>query len=53
MNLLSMAGWRGAFEDAGLAVLEQTCLQYPLEAGQEPTWKQTQGSLLTVGQRPT
>lgn len=52
MNLLSMAGWRGAFEDAGLTVLEQACLQYPLEAGKEPGWKQSQGSLMTVGQRP-
>ncbi len=52
MNLLSMAGWRGAFEEAGLTVAEQTCLLYPLEAGEEPGWKHTQGSLLTVGERP-
>ncbi|MDJ0521765.1 MAG: methyltransferase domain-containing protein [Planctomycetota bacterium] len=51
MNLLSMAAWRGAFEEAGLTVIEQTCLQYPLEEGKEPGWKQTQGSLLTVGEK--
>lgn len=52
MSLLSMKGWRGAFEAAGLDVLEQQCVQYPLTPGEEPSWKQTQGSLLTVGQRP-
>lgn len=52
MTLLSMAGWRGAFEAAGLDVLEQQCLLRPLEVGEEPTWKHTQGSLLTLGGRP-
>ncbi len=52
MELLSMRGWYGAFEAAGLDVLEQQCVQYPLQQGEEPSWKQTQGSLLTVGRRP-
>lgn len=51
MTLLSMEGWRGAFEAAGLGVLEQQCIQYPLAPGEEPSWKHTQGSLLTLGQR--
>jgi len=52
MNLLGMAGWRAAFEASGLEVVEQTCLLLPQTAGQDPTWKHTQGSLLTVGARP-
>lgn len=51
MTLLSMSGWRGAFEAAGLDVLEQQCIQYPLAAGEEPSWKHAQGSLLTLGRR--
>jgi len=50
MTLLSMAGWRAAFEAAGLNVTEQLCVQLPLPDGAEPTWKHMQGSLLTVGQ---
>lgn len=53
MNLLSMAGWRGAFEGAGLEVLEQQTLLQPLAPGAEPSWKHTQGSLLTLGACPT
>lgn len=53
MTLLSMAGWRVAFEAAGLTVREQTCIQWPLEPGSEPGWKHTQGSLLTVGELPS
>ena len=41
-----------AFEAAGLTVVEQTGIRYPLAEGQAPTWKQTLGSLLTVGVRP-
>lgn len=52
MTLLSMAGWTAAFEAGGLEVIEQRCVQYPLGPDQEPTWKHTQGSLLTVGVRP-
>ncbi len=51
MTLLSMQGWQGAFEQAGFEVLEQQCVQYPLEPGEEPSWKHTQGSLLTLGRR--
>ena len=52
MTLLSMDGWQAAFELAGLAVLEQACIQYPLADGETLGWKHTQGSLLTLGQRP-
>ena len=52
MTRLSMAGWQAAFERAGLKVLEQSNIQYPLEPGETPGWKHTQGTLLTLGQRP-
>ena len=52
MTLLSMAGWRAAFESAGLEAVEQICIQYPLAPGEAPGWKHTQGSLLTLGERP-
>jgi SAM-dependent methyltransferase len=52
MTRLSMAGWQAAFERAGLEVVEQTCIQYPVVPGEEPGWKQTQGTLLTLGRRP-
>ncbi len=52
MTLLSAAGWKAAFEQAGLQVPRQERLRYPLEAGDEPTWKQTEGSLFTLGVRP-
>lgn len=51
MALLSMEGWRAAFDAAGLDVLEQQCIQQPLVPGEDATWKHTQGSLLTLGQR--
>lgn len=57
MHLLDEAGWRRAFEGAGLAVVEQSRLR-PQTAqiaqtpqGQEPGWKQEVGSLLTLGRR--
>ena len=52
MQLLSRAGWQAAFETAGLRVVEQTGIQYPLGPGEAPGWKQSLGSLLTVGERP-
>jgi ubiquinone/menaquinone biosynthesis C-methylase UbiE len=52
MTLLSMSGWRAAFERAGLRPVEQLCIQYPLAPGEAPGWKHTQGSLLTLGERP-
>ena len=51
MNLLSMRAWRAAFQQVGFDVVEQACLQHPLVAGEEPTWKHEQGSLLTLGIR--
>lgn len=52
MTRLSMAGWQSAFERAGMEVVEQSCIQYPPVAGETPGWKQTQGTLLTLGRRP-
>ena len=52
MHLLSAPGWRQAFEDAGLAVVRQERLFPPLAAGEEPSWKHTEGSLFTLGKRP-
>ena len=49
MNLLSMRGWRAAFEEAAFAVDEQVCLLHPLADGETPSWKHDQGSLLTFG----
>ncbi|MDJ0973008.1 MAG: class I SAM-dependent methyltransferase [Planctomycetota bacterium] len=53
MALLSEAEWGAAFEAAGLEVVAQERVRYPLAEGAEPGWKQTIGSLLTVGQRPS
>jgi len=50
MHLLDEVGWRRAFEEAGLAVLEQARLRPPPAPGKEPGWKQEVGSLLTLGQ---
>lgn len=52
MRMLSMAGWTVAFEAARLEVVAQRCILHPEVPGEAPGWKQTQGSLLTVGQRP-
>ncbi len=52
MHLLGQEGWRDAFARAGLVVVEQERLRHPPRAGEPPSWKQTQGSLLTVGSRP-
>lgn len=50
MTLLGRAGWRAAFEAAGLAVVEQAQLRAPPgTAG--GGWKESVGSLLTVGVR--
>ncbi|MDA1196083.1 MAG: class I SAM-dependent methyltransferase [Planctomycetota bacterium] len=51
MTLLSMTGWRGAFQGADLEVLDQQCIQQPLLPGESPGWKHAQGSLLTLGRR--
>lgn len=52
MHLLSAGEWRQALEDAGLAVVRQERLFPPLSAGEEPSWKHTEGSLFTLSQRP-
>jgi SAM-dependent methyltransferase len=52
LHRLSADGWRDAFERAGLTVLEQTRLHPPRAPGQAETWKHTEGSLLTLGERP-
>jgi len=51
MTLLGEAGWREAFERAGLEVTEQFRVRLPPEEASEP-WKATEGSLVTVGRRP-
>ncbi len=48
MNLLDAAGWRAAFEAAGLTLTDQRRLY--VDDPKEP-WKAVEGSLLTVGQR--
>lgn len=53
MHLLSAAEWRGAFEDAGLDVLHQERLRVTYLPDTPVTWKHTEGSLLTVGRRPS
>ena len=52
LTLLSAEGWREAFERAGLAVTAQERVCYPQPEGEAPSWKQTVGSLLTLGARP-
>ena len=52
MTLLSSAGWQAAFAEAGLEVLSQGRLLYPLAEGEEETWKHTVGSLFTLARRP-
>lgn len=51
LHLLSSAEWASAFEQAGLDVVEQARLHPPLDEGDEPTWKHTEGSLMTLGRR--
>jgi ubiquinone/menaquinone biosynthesis C-methylase UbiE len=51
LNLLSKAGWRKEMTDVGFEIVEQTQLVAP--PGDEPeNWRQTHGSLLTLGRRP-
>jgi len=50
LQLRSEAEWADSFERAGLRVLEQGRLRAPLAAGEQPTWKHTEGSLLTIGE---
>ncbi|HJK89103.1 MAG TPA: methyltransferase domain-containing protein [Polyangiaceae bacterium LLY-WYZ-15_(1-7)] len=52
MHRLSEAGWRAAMEEVGLEVVEQARLRPPLAEGEAPSWKQTEGSLLTLARRP-
>ena len=52
LNLLSEKEWRDAMEEVGFDVVEQCRLHPPLAVGEEPNWKHTAGSLLTLVQRP-
>ena len=52
LNLLSAAQWKKAMEDIGLIVVDQNRVHHPLADGSEPDWQQTEGSLLTIAQRP-
>lgn len=51
MRRLDMAGWRAAFERAGMTVPLQRQITLPPEEASEE-WKTTVGSLLTLGRRP-
>lgn len=51
MNLLPESMWRAAMTYAGLEVLEQTRLRHPLAEGDAPSWKQDEGSLMTLARR--
>lgn len=51
MTRLDMAGWRAAFERAGLAVPLQRQITLPADEASS-AWKTTVGSLLTVGALP-
>ncbi len=51
LQLLSEADWRAAMEGAGLRVVDQARLRAPLAAGETPTWKHREGSLLTLSTR--
>lgn len=51
MRLLDEAGWRVAFERAGLVVADQFRVRLPPDQASEP-WKAEEGSLVTMGKRP-
>lgn len=52
LHLESEAEWRALFAGAGLAAIDQRRVRADSVAGQEDTWKQIEGSLLTSGVRP-
>lgn len=51
MTLLDAAGWRGAFEQAGLEGVGQRRVRLAPQEATAP-WKAEEGSLLTLGRRP-
>lgn len=51
MNLLPESMWRAAMTYAGLEVLEQRRLIHPLAEGEEPGWKQEEGSLMLFARK--
>lgn len=51
MTLLSEAGWREAFEAAGLEVTDQFRVRLQADEASD-SWKATEGSLVTMGRRP-
>lgn len=55
MTLLDAAGWTRAFAAAGLGVVEQTRLRLPVGSARnaDDLWKEQEGSLMTLGARPT
>ena len=50
MTLWSAQEWRSGFERAGLEVVEQTRL-YPTQEHDAEGWKQSEGSLMTLGRK--
>ena len=51
MTLWSAAEWRDQFAAAGFASVRQRRLTAPLERGETPSWKHSEGSLFTFGLR--
>lgn len=51
MTLLGESGWREAFEDRGLEVMDQFRVRLSPEEASEP-WHVEEGSLVTLGRRP-
>jgi SAM-dependent methyltransferase len=51
MTLLGESGWREAFEDQGLEVVDQFRVRLSPEEASEP-WHVEEGSLVTLGRRP-
>jgi hypothetical protein len=48
---MDAAGWRDAFERAGLEIEDQFRIRHP-EGAQVDAWKIEQGSLATLARRP-
>jgi hypothetical protein len=52
LNRLSSQEWANEMEAVGFDIVEQTQIKAPLPEGAEPDWRQTHGSLFTLGRRP-
>ena len=52
LNRLSKDEWREAMQEVGFEIVEQCQLTAPSTDGQDDDWRQTVGSLVTIGRRP-